>query len=182
MSSRRSKPRYSKRVLWEPTPLILAHDSSRVSVLYLHREESGEKWWGDGSALFRGNPPSYLADRSCIAKPPENPSTDKAMAAAITAARDTPEAPAFSEPIASYSYEANGGESTTVPVDVFAAAGAPEIHVDARYVTHARRTFPICTFWRGVDAVVVRDRDGALVGIIQRRRDEPRPRQRRGTP
>lgn len=173
MSSRRSKQRYhSERVPWQPTPLCLTH---RVNVL--HRDESGEPWWGDGHALFRGIPPHYLADRHRTAL------TGKlTAAAAITAARDTPEATALGEPIASY--QTNGGGSTTVPVDVFAGAAAPEIHVDARYVTHARRTFPICTFWWGADAVLVRDRVGAVAGIIQRRRapGEQRPRRRRGMP
>ena len=182
MSTKR--PRYSERTPWMPTPRQLAHHIGRGHALNVHREESGAHWWwSDGCALFRGSPPDYLRAAYRRAGQPVDAPLAEISAATIASARNAPAATALGEPVASY--EANGRHLPPVPVDVFAASdsGAPEIHVDARYVTHARRTFPSCTFWRGDDGstVVVRDRDGALVGIIQRRApDAPRPRRRRG--
>lgn len=178
-----SKKRYSERVPWEPTALRLANHIGRVNELYLHREESGATWWSEGCALFRGTAPTHLREAYLSAGLPIAAPMNRLTIAVIEAARNTPKTAALGDPIASY--EATGGVSAAAPVDVFAAdADAPEIHVDARYITHARRTFPLCTFWRDNtgDFVLERDRAGALAGIIQRRRrpDEPRPQRRRG--
>ena len=184
MSTKKPQPRYSERVPWEPTALLLAHQIGGVKALYVHREESGEPWWSDGYSLFRGTPPDYLRAAYRSAELPVDAPLGDVTAATITTARDAPGATMIGDPVASY--QVSGGSPTPVPVDVFAAAAGPEIHVDARYITHARRSFPLCTFWvfrHGClgDSVLVRDRVGALAGIIQRRPapDEPRPRPRR---
>ena len=184
MSTEKSKLRFFDWEPWQPTARPLAHQIGRVNALYAHREESGEPWWGDGYSLFRGTPPDYLRDAYRSAELPVDAPLGDRTAATITAARDAQGATMIGEPVASY--EVNSGTPEPVPVDVFAADAAPELHVDARYVTHARRSFPMCTFWAfryGLlgDAVVVRDLRGALAGIIQRRPapDEPRPRRRR---
>lgn len=180
-----SKQRYSKRVPWEPTALRLANHIGRVNALYVHREESEVTWWSEGAALFRGAAPIDLRAACQSPQLPVAAPMSESTITLISAARNTPLRSPLGDPIASY--EAHGEASAAVPVDVFAAdAAAPEIHVDARYVTHARRTFPLCTFWRDRtgNSVLVRDRAGDLAGIIQRRRrpDEPRPRRRRGAP
>ena len=167
MSRSKKQERYSARVPWEPTPLRLADRIGVVNALYLHREKTGETWWSEGVVLFRGTAPDYLRAAYRRAQLPVTTAMHELTVGFIAVARNTRKRSPLGDPIASY--QANGAGDSTTPVDVFGAdpgTGAPELHVDARYVTHARRTFPLCTFWRD------------LVGIVQRRRrpDERRPR------
>ena len=165
---------FTARRPWSHRRLSLAPDSSTVNILYTHRDQDGGWWWSDGVALFRGEAPAYLRTAYLNAGLPVDVGLDQLPVTPVAArfligAR-------LAEPVASY--EVIAGSRRTIPVAVFATGdrACPELHVDARYLAHARDRFAGCTFWRMDDAtaVGVRDRRGReLVGTILCRRPLP---------
>ena len=86
-------------------------------------------------------------------------------------------APWWSDGIAIFRGATSACAHSFIPVDVFVTGDpdCPEIHVDARYVSHAADRFPDCSFWRLHDTgIAVRDRYGfQIVGLIRRRPPPP---------
>ena len=179
LATNHRKPRltYSPRRPWRRRrQLLLAPYVGGTNVLCVYHGGDGT-WWSDGSAVFRGAVPAYLrraylnagmpGETAVERIGPFHPSSD---AHPLIGAR-------LDEPVAGYRIDSDAGIHGVIPVDVFADGDptSPEIHVDARYVEYALKTFEGCSFWNLADAgLAVRDRGGyRIVGFIPRRLAPP---------
>ena len=165
------EPTYSARLPWRRRRRALAPCIGGVSILYTYRDPGGAAWWSDGDAIFRGAAPDYLRSAYLHAGLPVDTPLTKLPLSPIEALALL--GPRLDEPVACYRIDSGLGVHGFIPVDVF-ATGDPacrEIHIDARYVSHAAGQFPDCSFWRLDDiGIAVRDRYGfQIVGLIQRR-------------
>ena len=165
----------SARLPWRRRWRALAPCVGGVNILYTCRDPGGAPWWSDGDAIFRGAAPDYLRRAYLHAGlPVDTPLTKLPLspieALALLGRR-------LDEPVACYRITADGGSLGSIPVDVFATGNPddPEVHVDARYVSHAADQYPDCSFWRLDDiGIAVRDRYGfQIVGLVQRRPPPP---------
>ena len=176
LTGNHSKPTltYSSRRPWRPTRRRLAPCLGNINILYIYRED-GVAWWSDGSAIFSGAAPAYLRSAYLHAGLPVDTPLTKLPLSPIEALALL--GPRLGEPVACYRIDSGPGVHGSIPVDVFATSDPdhPEVHVDARYVSHAADQYPDCSFWRLDDiGIAVRDRYGfQIVGLVQRRPPPP---------
>ena len=174
----------SARLPWRRRLRALAPYVGGTGILYSYRDPGGAAWWSDGAAIFRGAAPDYLRRAYLNAGlPVDTPLTNLPLSPIEALALLGPR---LGEPVACYRITAaDAGSLGSIPVDVFATPdpACREIHVDARYVSHAAGQFPDCSFWRLDDiGIAVRDRYGfQIVGLIQRRPPPPEDAHRGGT-
>ena len=172
---------YSARLPWRRRLRALAPCVGGTGILYTYRDSGGAAWWSDGTAIFRGDAPDYLRRAYLHAGLPVDTPLASLPLSPIEALALL--GPRLDEPVACYRITA--GSLDSIPVDVFATDDPVfrEIHIDARYVSHATGQFPDCSFWRLDDiGIAVRDRYGfQIVGLIQRRPPPPEDVHRGGT-
>ena len=171
-SLRDRAPSCSERVPWTPTPRRLEMGGGGATTLHTHRDEAGVRWWSDGFAIFRGDAPEELrAAYRNAGLPVDVPYDPILLPYYASLAHGT----RLGSPIATYNIT---GELSpdVVPVAVFGAGDAPELHVDARYLAHAEDRYPGCTFWRIARTLcAVRAADGhTLLGVVEGRKLPPK--------
>ena len=162
---------YTDRVPWNPINRRMV--PRRNGTLYRYRDAAGVDWWSDGTAIFQGEAPGYLRRAYGAAGLPVDVPGEPLLFALVRDLAGTP----LGAPIAAYQVISEVSHDV-VPVAVFAAdEGAPELHVDARYLAYAEARFNAASFWRVYRAIATVRSARGLLGIVEGR-DLPPPRGR----